>query len=416
MSAKNFASYGDLETLLTSYSNEIKKAILNVAPKFNSASSYTVGQYVTYNGELYKCTNNHSGAWNASHFSKTDVNTAKTSKEDIAEKFYNGMNAYFNKLVYKDNELYRYTKDVTNSAVWSDQDFHHVVLGDFISAWALLFNGADFWDDSDAGLILSWVSMGFTGGESQRCTAGLFRNVFGCGEGNYILAANDDALVNGIAFTSSGIYEIHFDSDACSLNAAPANPDEYLAAHCTITLLGSSGGGTKYYKHIITFRLKTPLEYYTDQPTSDYWKGTPGPDGLYITGMKRSNPNSQWVEMTNSDTPGMTSEYNSDVSEHRIDFTLGFISPVSNALTFDSAKSFHTSGKLIYLPLRPDTDTDQGNMTSASFNGSGLVLHRDFLPNGDSTILSGGWDGEKYYYLRPWMIADWKDAVSEWKV
>lgn len=186
----------------------------------------------------------------------------------------------------------------------------------------------------------------------------------------------------------------------------------------TITKLGggSSGGGTKYYKHIITFRLKTPLEYYTDQPNSDYWKGTPGPNGEYITGMMRSNPNSQWVEMTNSATPGMGSEYNSDLSEHRINFTLGFISPVSNALTFDSAKSFYTSGKLIYLPLRPDTDTSQGNMTSASFNGTVLILHRDYFPVGDRTILGGGWDGEKYYCLKPWMIADWTDAVSEWKV
>lgn len=244
MSDKNFASYGDLETILTGYANEIKKAILNVAPKFNRTSSYTDGQYVTYNGELYKCTNNHSGAWNASHFSKTDVNTAKTSREDIAENFCNGMNAYYNKLVYKDNKLYRYVKDQTNSATWSDQDFHHVILGDLISGRALLFNGNDFWDDSDAESILSWVSMGFTGGESERCIAGLFRNVFGCGEGNYILTSNDDSLVNGIAFTTSGIYEIHFDSDACGLNAAPANPDEYLAAHCTITQLGGMTNGT----------------------------------------------------------------------------------------------------------------------------------------------------------------------------
>lgn len=245
MSDKNFASYGDLETILTGYANEIKKAILNVAPKFNRTSSYTDGQYVTYNGELYKCTNNHSGAWNASHFSKTDVNTAKTSREDIAENFCNGMNAYYNKLVYKDNKLYRCVKDQTNSATWSDQDFHHVILGDLISGRALLFNGNDFWDDSDAESILSWVSMGFTGGESERCIAGLFRNVFGCGEGNYILTSNDDSLVNGIAFTTSGIYEIHFDSDACSLNAAPANPDEYLAAHCTITPLGNNYSTTE---------------------------------------------------------------------------------------------------------------------------------------------------------------------------
>lgn len=51
-----------------------------VAPEFSSSASYAVGDYVTYNGALYRCTTAHSGAWNASHFTLTDVDSSYMAK------------------------------------------------------------------------------------------------------------------------------------------------------------------------------------------------------------------------------------------------------------------------------------------------------------------------------------------------
>lgn len=363
MSAKNFSSYGDLETILTGYANSIKSKanFTDLGMAFDKQYSYNVDEYVTYNNNIYRCIKQ------------------KPANVDFSSEYFEteGPITFI---------LHNY--------------FPQTNRFEFVA------------DEAD---ILNWVSNGFTGGASKRVTIVEIRDVFSIGEGTCILGANDDCNVQGVAWTANGIYHIVFDSAASSLNSEPADPESYIAAHCTINPVGGSGGGgTKYYKHVITFRLKTPAEYYNDQPDSDYWDGTPGPNGRYITGMYRMTPNSDWVKMTNEQTPGMSFAYNSDLSEHRINFTLAFISPIGSALnSYNSAKSAFVTGKLIHLPLSPNTDTYSGNMSSASFNGSGLVLHRDNYMVGDRTLLSSR-DGEKYYYLRQWMIADWTDTVTEW--
>ena len=56
-------SFGDVESALSGKSN-----ITNLAPAFLTNTAYTVGQYVTYEGKLYRFKSNHSaGAWNVSH-------------------------------------------------------------------------------------------------------------------------------------------------------------------------------------------------------------------------------------------------------------------------------------------------------------------------------------------------------------
>lgn len=41
----------------------IKKAIENIAPTFDSTASYTMGQHVTYESQVYRFTADHSGGW-----------------------------------------------------------------------------------------------------------------------------------------------------------------------------------------------------------------------------------------------------------------------------------------------------------------------------------------------------------------
>lgn len=53
--------------------------LTQLAPYFSTSTAYSVGNMVTYQGKLYKCTTAHAaGAWNASHF------TAKSLKDLIS--------------------------------------------------------------------------------------------------------------------------------------------------------------------------------------------------------------------------------------------------------------------------------------------------------------------------------------------
>ena len=42
--------------------------INQIAAAFSTSASYAVGDYCDYQGQIYRCTTAHSGAWNAAHF------------------------------------------------------------------------------------------------------------------------------------------------------------------------------------------------------------------------------------------------------------------------------------------------------------------------------------------------------------
>ena len=83
-------SFGGVETALAS-----KADLTDLAPAFSTSTTYTVGQYVSYDGNIYKCTSAHSaGAWVAGDFTivavaseleakqpKTDNSLTTTSKD-----------------------------------------------------------------------------------------------------------------------------------------------------------------------------------------------------------------------------------------------------------------------------------------------------------------------------------------------
>lgn len=53
---------------------KIEQNTKNFAPNFSATSSYAVGDYVTYNNVLYRCTVQHTAsAWNSSHFTQMTV-------------------------------------------------------------------------------------------------------------------------------------------------------------------------------------------------------------------------------------------------------------------------------------------------------------------------------------------------------
>ena len=71
-------SFADVETALAG-----KADLTDLAPAFSTATAYAVGQYVSYDGNIYKCTSAHSaGAWVAGDFTLVAVGSELESKQD----------------------------------------------------------------------------------------------------------------------------------------------------------------------------------------------------------------------------------------------------------------------------------------------------------------------------------------------
>lgn len=69
---------------LTSVSDLVGRILFDIALPFSTTTNYAVGDYVTYNTYLYKCTTAHSaGTWNASHF--TSVKVMDVIKEKVTD-------------------------------------------------------------------------------------------------------------------------------------------------------------------------------------------------------------------------------------------------------------------------------------------------------------------------------------------
>lgn len=78
---QNIDSFADVETALAG-----KADLTDLAPAFSTATAYTVGQYVSYGGNIYKCTSAHSaGAWAAGDFTLVAVGSELESKQNATD-------------------------------------------------------------------------------------------------------------------------------------------------------------------------------------------------------------------------------------------------------------------------------------------------------------------------------------------
>lgn len=71
-------SFADVESALAG-----KADLTDLAPAFSTETAYAVGKYVSYGGNIYKCTSAHSaGAWAAGDFTLVAVGSELESKQD----------------------------------------------------------------------------------------------------------------------------------------------------------------------------------------------------------------------------------------------------------------------------------------------------------------------------------------------
>ena len=66
-----------------------------VAPEFDTGTSYAVGDYCTYYGNLYRCIVAHASAsWNAGHFEQTNITNEIKSASESESLFERGTGSY----------------------------------------------------------------------------------------------------------------------------------------------------------------------------------------------------------------------------------------------------------------------------------------------------------------------------------
>ena len=78
-------SFADVETALAT-----KADLTDLAPAFSDSTAYAVGKYVSYEGNIYKCTSAHSaGAWAAGDFTLVAVGSELESKQNATDNSLN---------------------------------------------------------------------------------------------------------------------------------------------------------------------------------------------------------------------------------------------------------------------------------------------------------------------------------------
>lgn len=102
-----------------------KADLTDLAPSFSTATAYAVGDYVIYNGNLYRCTVAHSaGAWNSSHFTDVTVGgelEAKANQTDLAVPSDAVLHYSFDDVPdYPDGTaVYKHIKDFPTTSEWA---------------------------------------------------------------------------------------------------------------------------------------------------------------------------------------------------------------------------------------------------------------------------------------------------------
>ena len=131
----------------------------DIAPVFKSTSTYNPGDLVYYRNKLYKCTNQHTGAWAAGDFTATDVSTAlntaagtlndiKADYVDIAPPFDSTASYTAGDLVEYQGIIYRCTNDHTGD--WDADDFSATTIAAEIHEVNSILTSVEEWVDADA--------------------------------------------------------------------------------------------------------------------------------------------------------------------------------------------------------------------------------------------------------------------------
>ena len=199
--------------------------------QFSTSTSYYVGEYVRYNGTIYKCITDHpAGEWNSNHFDMAQTYRVMNEKNNTAPEFNVGLTLAVGDYCFRRNKLYRCT--ASHFGQWDDSHFTEVKLGDEVKGKAntssvtaienKIPSGASSSNKlataSDVNARMTWTANGVLGAKNLLTpiftneSAGTISNVgiTKNGDGTYtyngIANANGDIAIKGRTPTSYGQY------------------------------------------------------------------------------------------------------------------------------------------------------------------------------------------------------------------
>ena len=113
-------TWADTSKAAAKLGDEVTKMMINTAPAFDAASTYAMGQYVLYEGKLYRFTDNHTGGWNIYDVVETSMSAELQRQLGIVEGILDvdEQQKNLNKVVYTSRE--------TNGITFTVQDDNSV--------------------------------------------------------------------------------------------------------------------------------------------------------------------------------------------------------------------------------------------------------------------------------------------------
>lgn len=104
----------------------------DLAGAFSAELSYSAGDLVIYNGIIYRCTNDHTGAWDADDFSATtiaaEIDSLKSGLTNLSTSYVNMHNGYYRVNVTGEGENKWYKIAEHTATAW-DIDVSTIAIG-----------------------------------------------------------------------------------------------------------------------------------------------------------------------------------------------------------------------------------------------------------------------------------------------
>jgi lysophospholipase L1-like esterase len=116
----------DIETAIASIPADYSDLLAAIAPTFSTSTAYNIGQYVWYDGDLYRFTTSHTaGSWNSAHVSAavltTDMNAISDDVSDLKSALtnHNSINVLEQTTKNQSSTSYNGTTYTITDGMWS---------------------------------------------------------------------------------------------------------------------------------------------------------------------------------------------------------------------------------------------------------------------------------------------------------
>ena len=144
-SAHSAGAWNSSQVILVTTVGELAMVLANFAGAFSTATSYTAGQYVTYNRQFFRFTTNHSaGAWNSAHTTLITVGSEIAHVLSNLAPDYAEASAYTpgSFVLHPDGYVYILPEGHAANVAWADTTKTAVTLGRELARIQTNFAGA----------------------------------------------------------------------------------------------------------------------------------------------------------------------------------------------------------------------------------------------------------------------------------